>query len=138
MKENWSSNDFDYIKCDISAKQTYPFDSIITGMTIKGVFYDKFTSGSYKYVYIDDPEIKINGVDQTGTSLETSYSSLFGKMGVFQPLDIRTRCPNLETFTIGRSGNQVLYATSDTKRPDNFNPFTQLNNAGEQLSLIHI
>ena len=139
MKENWTSTDFDYIKCDISAKQTYPFDSIESGLTVKGVFYDKFTSGSYKYVYIDDPEIKINGADFTGSATEvTTYPDLFGKMGIFQPLDIRTRCPNLETFTIGRSGNQVLYATSDTKRPDNFNPFTQLNNAGEQTPRVNI
>ena len=150
MKESWSSDDFTFIKCDISAKQTYPLNSLLpnpttgTGnpntddLTIKGIFYDKFSANNYKYVYIDEPEIKINGVDKTGAELEAAYPELFGKMGVFQPLDLRTRCPNLENFTVQRSGNQVLYATSNTKRPDNFNPFTQLNNAGEQTPRVNI
>ena len=139
MSESISANDFNYIKCDPSAKQTYPFDSIESGLTIKGIFYDKLISGNYRYVYIDQPEIKIGGTDFTGSATDvTNYPSLFGKMGVFQPLDLRSRTPNLVTFNITRRGSQVLYATSNTKRPDNNNPFTQITGGGEQMPRVNI
>ena len=148
MSDSISANDFNYIKCDPNAKQTYPFDSIDTGetgvgtpsgLTVKGIFYDKRILGNYSYVYIDQPEIKINGADFTGSATDvTNYPSLFGKMGVFQPLNLRTRTPNLTTFNITRQGSQVLYATSNTKRPDNNNPFTQINGGGEQMPRVNI
>ena len=139
MSEGISANDFNYIKCDPKAKQTYPFDSIESGLTIKGIFYDKLISGNYRYVYIDQPEIKIGGTDFTGSASDVSnYPSLFGKMGVFQPLDLRSRTPNLITFNITRQGSQVLYATSQTKRPDDNNPFTQINGGGEQMPRVNI
>ena len=59
-------------------------------------------------------------------------------MGVFQPLSLRSRTPNLINFSITRSGSQVLYATSDTKRPDDNNPFTQINGGGEQMPRVNI
>ncbi len=58
MSDGISANDYNFIKCDPKVKQTYPFDSIVTGLTIKGIFYDKRISGDYRYVYIDEPEIK--------------------------------------------------------------------------------
>ena len=59
-------------------------------------------------------------------------------MGVFQPLDLRSRTPNLRSFSITRQGSQVLYATSQTKRPDDNNPFTQINGGGEQMPRVNI
>ena len=148
MSKNISANDFNFIKCDPTVTQTYPFDSIDTGetgvgtpsgLTVKGIFYDKFTLGDYKYVYIDEPEIKINGTNFTGSATEeTTYPNLFGKMGVFQPLNLMTRTPGLRTFSIPRNGNRVIYSTSNTKRPNNTNPFTQIDGGGEQMPRVNI
>ena len=150
MKENWTVAEFSTIKCDPKATQTYPLNSLLpnpttgTGnpntddLTIKGIFYDKITFDGFSYVYIDDPEIKINGTDVDGSEIEAAYPELLGKMGIFQPLDLRTRCPNLQTFNITASGSQKIYGTSDTKRPDFNNPFTQLNNNGELMPRVNI
>ena len=67
-----------------------------------------------------------------------TYPNLFGKKGIFQPLDMKNRMPNLTDFNNRRNGNEVLYATSDTKRPDYLNPFFQINGGGEQTPRVEI
>ena len=138
MKKNWISNDYEYLKCHPTDKQTYPFDSLVTGMTIKGIFYDKNVSGNYKYIYIDDPEIKISGAAFTGSASDvTNYPDLFGKKGIFQPLDIRTRMPDLRSFNCQRGDNQFMYGTSESSRPDYQNPFVAVT-GGEQMPRVNI
>jgi hypothetical protein len=153
--KNMNSSDFNYINCHPTDKQEYPFDNVDTGETgvgtpsglkIKGIFYDKIISGNYSYVYIDEPEITINSytnfiADASATQAPTilaTYPNLFGKKGIFQPLDMKNRLPNLANFNNQRQGNQVLYATSDTKRPDYLNPFFQIDGGGEQTPRVEI
>lgn len=131
-----NSNDFNYIKCDPKAKQTYPFDSLKTGMTVKGIFYDKFQSGDEKYVYVDEPEVKVNGVliDETNQS---SYLDLIGKTGILRPLDFRTRTPELRNITLNRASTQVLYQTSNSKYVNYSSPYSYVNGV-EQTPRVNI
>ena len=131
-----NSNDFNYIKCDPKAKQTYPFDSLKTGMTVKGIFYDKFQSGDEKYVYVDEPEVKVNGVliDETNQS---SYLDLIGKTGILRPLDFRTRTPELRNLTLNRASTQVLYQTSNSKYVNYSSPYSYVNGV-EQTPRVNI
>ena len=153
--KDMNASDFNYINCHPTDKQEYPFENVDTGesgvgtpsgLKIKGIFYDKVISGSYSYVYIDEPEITIGSytnfiADASATqapAIMATYPNLFGKKGIFQPLDMKNRMPNLTDFNNRRNGNQVLYATSDTKRPDYLNPFFQINGGGEQTPRVEI
>ena len=131
-----NSDDFNYIKCDPKAKQTYPFDSLKAGMTVKGIFYDKFQSGDEKYVYVDEPEVKVNGVliDETNQS---SYVDLIGKTGILRPLDFRTRTPELRNLTLNRASTQVLYQTSNSKYVNYSLPYSYVNGV-EQTPRVNI
>ena len=153
--KDMNASDFNYINCHPTDKQEYPFENVDTGesgvgtpsgLKIKGIFYDKVISGSYSYVYIDEPEITIGSytnfiADASATqapAIMATYPNLFGKKGIFQPLDMKNRMPDLANFNNQRQGNQVLYATSDTKRPDYLNPFFQINGGGEQTPRVEI
>ena len=154
--KDMNASDFNYINCHPTDKQEYPFDNVDTGesgavagasgLKIKGIFYDKVIVGNYSYVYIDEPEITIGSytnfiADASATqapAIMSTYPNLFGKKGIFQPLDMKNRMPNLNDFNNRRNGNEVLYATSDTKRPDYLNPFFQIDGGGEQTPRVEI
>ena len=116
-----NDNDYEYIYIDPVATQEYPFDNLETGLTVKGIFYDKQIVDGYCYIYVDKPTVKLNGVDVTSS---TTFSGTgFGQRGFLQPLDIRTRCPGLINFYMGRDGSQVIYQTAQSQFPSYTNSF---------------
>ena len=101
-------------------------------------FQTKIGPGARVLAEIDDPEIKINGAAFTGSASDvTNYPDLFGKKGIFQPLDMRTRMPDLKSFNCQRDGSQVMYGTSNSSRPDYQNPFVAVT-GGEQMPRVNI
>ena len=116
-----NDNDYNFINCDPVATQKYPFDNLEAGLTVKGIFYDKQIVDGYCYIYVDNPTVQLNGVDVTSGT--TFVGTGFGPRGFLQPLDIRTRCPELLTFYMGRSGSQVIYQTAQSQFPSFTNSF---------------
>jgi len=116
-----NDNDYDFINIDPVATQEYPFDNLESGLTVKGIFYDKQIVNGYCYIYVDEPTVKLSGVEVTSS---TTFSGTgFGQRGFLQPLDIRTRCPKLQNFYMGRSGSQVIYQTAQSQFPSYINSF---------------
>ena len=116
-----SDDDYNFINCDPVATQEYPFDNLESGLTVKGIFYDKQIVDGYCYIYVDAPTVKLNGVEVTSS---TTFSGTgFGQRGFLQPLDIRTRCPKLQNFYMGRSGSEVIYQTAQSQFPSYINSF---------------
>ena len=130
-----NDNDYNFINCDPVATQKYPFDNLEAGLTVKGIFYDKQIVDGYCYIYVDNPTVQLNGVDVTSGT--TFVGTGFGPRGFLQPLDIRTRCPKLQNFYMGRSGSQVIYQTAQSQFPSFTNSF-QYTTGNELAPRINI
>ncbi len=134
-----SDDDYNFINCDSVATQEYPFDNLESGLTVKGIFYDKQVVNGYCYIYVDNPTVKHNGTEVTASY--TGFSGTgFGQRGFLQPLDIRTRCPKLQKFYMGRDGSQVIYQTSQSQFPSYTNSFqyTTGNELAPRVDIKHI
>ena len=129
---NISDTEYNTVKIDPDATQTYCFSMAGDNISVKGKFYDKQTWDNFYYIYVDKPTVKygVNFSTDTpsgGTEVTASNAPpsgyAFGKQGYLQALDIRTRCPKLQSFYMGRIGNEVLYQTSSSAYPDYLNSY---------------
>ena len=129
---NISDTEYNTVKIDPDATQTYCFSMAGDNISVKGKFYDKQTWDNFHYIYVDKPTVKygVNFSTDTpsgGTEVTASNAPpsgyAFGKQGYLQALDIRTRCPKLQSFYMGRVGNEHLYQTSSSAYPDYLNSY---------------
>ena len=129
---NISDVEYNTVKIDPDATQTYCFSMAGDNISVKGKFYDKQTWDNFHYIYVDKPTVKygVNFSTDTpsgGTEVTASNAPpsgyAFGKQGYLQALDIRTRCPKLQSFYMGRVGNEVIYQTSSSAYPDYLNSY---------------
>ena len=99
---NISDTEYNTVKIDPDATQTYCFSMAGDNISVKGKFYDKQTWDNFYYIYVDKPTVKygVNFSTDTpsgGTEVTASNAPpsgyAFGKQGYLQALDIRTRCP---------------------------------------------
>lgn len=127
-----SQGEYNGISIDPTNKQTYNFSQILTfGGTsvttyVEGVYYDKQVhpiTGAY-YLYIKEPVItKDSSWTADNLKTDTEWKNAFTSNGIdnygayFLPLNLATRCPNLQTLYMRNSAGRRIYKNSNSRGP---------------------
>lgn len=107
-----SQSDYNNVAIDRVSKQTFTFDIQGTSVDINGYYYDKhFFDGIY-YVYIDEPDADLSTI--SGFAAQTL------------PLNLASRCPNLQTFVMNNASGRWLYRNSDSAYLSDSDPYVSI------------
>ena len=138
-------NEYNSIAVDPTTKQDYDFSQVVTSggsavtTNIEGYYWDKQVhpiSGAY-LIYIKEPKLtKDSSWLSSDVSSESDWQQLVQSSfdlykDYFLPLNLATRCPNLQTFYMRNSSGRRIYKNTNTKGPD---PSGTLANVSYQTS----
>ena len=127
-----TQSEYNSISVDPTTKQTYNFSQTLTSGAsnvtthIEGIYYDKQVhpiTGAY-YLYIKEPVITKDS-SWTADNLKTDaeWRNAFAANGInnygeyFLPLNLATRCPNLQTFQMRNASGRRIYKNTNTRGP---------------------
>jgi hypothetical protein len=140
-----TQTEYNSIAVNPTTKQDYDFSQILTSggsavtTNIDGYFWDKQVhpvSGEY-LVYIKEPKLtKDSSWLSSDVSSEADWQQLVQSSfdlykDYFLPVNLATRCPNLQTLNMRNSSGRRIYKNTNTKGPD---PSGTLANVSYQTS----
>ena len=126
-----SQSEFNAVEVDPTGNQSIDVSQVLVSggaaetTRIRGIIYDKAVhpvTGEY-LVYIDSPALlkesswlteNINTLAKWQTQLTTNFTNY---QEYFLPLNLATRCPSLQSFTMTQGSGRRIYKNSNTKGP---------------------
>jgi hypothetical protein len=120
--QNITQTEYNLISPNRSTTQTYQFAIEGVDLFISGNFFDKHVFDGIYYAYVREPQV----TDLNGTPLDPTTITNF--VNYFQPIDLKTRCPNLQTLYMRNSSGRYIYNNSNSRYPSKSNPWNQYTN----------